>query len=113
MHLGLLCSRHAALGYTYNDYISYICSFVIQRYPSNQPVQHVHIAEVPTNYVHSQHTVYSFHSQSLYKDEVEDGTSKPTSTLQNGGNGTVLSNCTGRVLELRPVASVPAKMDIG
>ena len=73
-------------------------------------VQHVHISEGPINYVQSQHTVYSFHSQNLHDDECK-GSLKGTISAQNGKPKTALSNINGRVLELRPVSSVPADMD--
>lgn len=74
-------------------------------------VQHVHIADGPINYVQSQHTVYSFHSQNLFDDEGKESPKAPPVPLANGTHKTVLSNCSGRVLELRPVASVPSDMD--
>ena len=73
-------------------------------------VQHVHISDGPVNYVQSQHTVYSFHSQNLYDDEGKDP-QKLSAPTQNGKPKTALSNINGRVLELRPVASVPSDMD--
>ncbi|XP_067948591.1 uncharacterized protein [Watersipora subatra] len=73
-------------------------------------VQHVHITETPFNYVQSQHTVYSFHSQTLCEEEGGDSLKLPT-TAQNGHPKTALSKINGRVLELRPVASMPSDME--
>ena len=93
------------------NFIHFRCCSVIylQRTHNSTEVQHVHITETPFNYVQSQHTVYSFHSQTLC-EEGGDSLKLPT-TAQNGHPKTALSKINGRVLELRPVASMPSDME--
>jgi len=79
-------------------------------------VQHVHIGNEPVNnYITSQHTVYSFHSQTLnfHSQTLNDESGKDSPKPYNGSAGapTALSQCNGRVLELRPVLSMPSNMD--
>ena len=52
-------------------------------------VQHVHIADTPLTSSANQHTVYSFHSQSLYEGEIDQN----PDTTEVG------------VVELRPLTS--------
>lgn len=81
--------------------------------PVNTPgAVHVHVGDKPVNYIQSQHSVtaYSFHSQTLYEEETEDR-AQAMQVIDGEAQDTILSNCNGRVLELRPVTSLPADMD--
>ena len=65
-------------------------------------VQHVHIADTPLTASTNQHTVYSFHSQSLYEGEIDQN---PDTTEVGVVELRPLTSTEVGVVELRPLTS--------